>query len=87
MAAATVATGSASQDVYGNKRVSIATLTNPADTNTWDSGLRRVDAVFTQINESSASASDGVTATVSGGTVTLGVTGTVTSLFIMAIGN
>lgn len=84
MAAATVA--SSYGTVFGNKRISGATLTTPVDTNSWDSGLSRIDGVFTQLNEAAVSASDAVTCTVSGGVVTLAVTGTIDSLYIMAIG-
>lgn len=85
MAAATIA--ASGHTVFGNKRVAFATLTSPANTNTWTSGLNRIDAVFTQIVEGTAAAADAATVTVSGGEVTLGIAGTVDSLYVMAIGD
>lgn len=86
MAAATVASQSLG-NVMGNKRVSFATLTSPADTNTWESGLRLVEGVYCSIIEASGSASDAISpASISGGTITLDVQGTVDSAFITAFG-
>jgi hypothetical protein len=85
MAAATVATQALGL-VLGDRRVSVAKLSNVIDTNTWDTGLSLVEAAFTQINEATAAAADAVGITISGGTITFDVDGTISSLFVQAIG-
>jgi len=62
----------------GNQTLVTAEFTSPVDTNTWDTGLNTIRYVSLTIVESSGSASDALAvASVSGGTVTLDVQGTV----------
>jgi hypothetical protein len=61
------------------KTIVTATFTSPVDTNTWDTGLSVIDYVNVFPVEA-ADAADAVTAaSISGGVVTLGVAGTITS--------
>ena len=85
MAAATVTNQQTS--VVGNRRISTATFTTVADTNTWDTGLTALDFVAFTIEESSGSASDAISsASISGGIVTVDVQGTVDKAYAFAIG-
>ena len=77
MAAVTQTTNEFSQQ--GNKVVVTATFTDPIDTNTWETGLAVVDHVSIIPVEAAAAADAIQPSAISGGTVTIGVTGTVTS--------
>ena len=73
-------------NISGHKTVVTATLTSVLDTNTWDTGLAIVDHVSV-LRVEAADAADDLTATgISGGTVTFGVAGTITSARVRAEG-
>lgn len=74
-------------DIQGNRNVVTATFTSPADGDTWDTGLRTVEhATFTIVEASGAAADAICIGSISGGTITLDVSGTVTSARAMATG-
>jgi hypothetical protein len=75
---AAVTQGNNMYSQQGNKVVVTTTFTNPADTNTWATGLAVIDHVSLQITEA-ADAADSLGCTISGGTVTLTVAGTITA--------
>ena len=85
MAAATVvATPAAMNTVFGNKRIATITLTI-ANTNTWDTGLRRIDAAFASNNDTQ-DATDTISMAYSDGTITFTVANTITPVSVIAIG-
>jgi len=61
-------------------------LTAPANTNTWDSGLKVIHHVNISFPGGDLAALDAVSYTVSGGTVTFAVVGTARNLSVQAIG-
>ena len=74
-------------DVSGNRNVVTATFTAPLDGDTWDTGLRTVEHVDFTIVEASGAAADAIgIASISVGTVTLDVAGTVDTARARAIG-
>lgn len=86
MAAATIAL----QDVdlaFGNKRVTVARLTTPADTNTYDTALSRIDSVHLTRLGTSNVGNDTSVSSISGGVITLSVVGTALDVFVIAVGN
>lgn len=85
MAAATIAAGPTTASL-GTKRVVMATLTAPADTNTWDTGLESIDGVLLSFNSASTVAADSYGWTKSGGTITFELAGTARDIFVIAIG-
>jgi hypothetical protein len=87
VAAATVASGYPIRTVIGNKRVVIAKLTDPADTNTYDTGLYNIDGVWVSFNDADAVAADGTAYTFSGGTITFEIVGTARDVMVLAIGD
>lgn len=74
MAAATVTATRRSR--YGRQRVVEADFTAPANTNTWETGLKRVNSVVFSFPDGDLAAADSVSYTASGGTVTFAVVGT-----------
>ena len=65
-----------------------ATITSPSDAETWDTGLSTVDAAGFAIEEASGSASDAISiGSISNGTITLDVQGTVGSARAWAVGS
>ena len=86
MAAATISVSDLAFSM-GNKRVSTATLTSVANTNTFDTALSRIDTVQTQVNTLTDSAGGTlIKTTVSSGTVTFVVEGTMDTIYVTAIG-
>lgn len=81
-------TQSANQySIQGHKNVVTATFTSPLDGDTWDTGLRTVEHVSLTIVESTGAAGDALgVASISGGTVTLEVVGTVDAARAYAMG-
>jgi len=77
MAAVTQTTNEFSQQ--GNKVVVTATFSSPVDTNTWDTGLVIIDHFSFGLVEAAAAADQLTAASISGGVITLGVDGTITS--------
>lgn len=74
-------------DLVGSRWVVTAQFTSPADTNTWDTGLAVIDHASFTIVEASGSAADAIgVGSISGGTITLDVQGTVTSALARAEG-
>mgnify|MGYP001611697452 FL=1 len=64
--------------IYGHRNIVTATFTSPADTNTWDTGLRSISHAAVTIVEASGDAADAISvASISGGIVTLDGQGTV----------
>ncbi len=83
MAAATVA--SSQSNLVGIKRLRTAVLTEPADTNTWNTGLASIENL--QVTAAGAvAAADSTGWTISGGVVTFSVVGTARDLNVAAIG-
>jgi len=73
--------------IAGHRNIVTAEFTSPTDGDTWDTGLREVDSVQITIKESSGAAADAIgVASVSGGTVTLDVQGTVSAALARAEG-
>ena len=85
MAAVTVASGP-THHVVGNRRHVKATLTAPADADTWNTGLVVVEDVQIGFPAGNLAAADAVSYTVSGGTITFKVIGTARNLRVTAIG-
>lgn len=86
MAPATITSEEKGLVVIGNKRMAFARLSAVADTNTWDSGLTRIDvASVVQLGTQNAGNAIAIS-TFSGGTLTFGVTGTASDQFVVAIG-
>ena len=72
--------------VFGNKRVLLLTFGSITDGDTYATGLGKVDGAFTQISDAAAAA-DGLTITAkTSGTLTFGVTGTISGADVLAIG-
>lgn len=66
--------------IAGHRNEVTATFTSPLDGDTWDTGLRTVEHVSFTIVEASGAAADALSvASISVGTVTLDVAGTVDS--------
>ena len=85
MAAVTIASGP-SWNTRGAKRSVSATLTAPANDDTWVTGLTAVERVEISFPAGNLAAADAVSYTVSGGTVTFKVVGTARNLAVEAIG-
>ena len=65
-----------------------ATMTSPLDADTWDTGLSTVDAAGFAIVEASGAAADAIgIGSISSGTITLDVQGTVDSARAWAVGS
>lgn len=65
-----------------------ATFTSPLDADTWDTGLSTVDAAGFTIEEASGAAADALSVgSISNGTITLDVAGTVDSARAWAVGS
>ena len=84
MAAATVTATRRSRS--GRQRVVEADMTAPADTNTWETGLKTVHSVVFSFSAGNLAAADCVSYTASGGTVTFKVIGTARDLTAIARG-
>lgn len=88
MAAVTIASGP-ERTVIGNKRRVSATLTAPADGDTWDTGLVGIDpggVSITKIGTTQAAADDASVGSISGGVITFEITGTARNLLVSAVG-
>lgn len=84
MAAATVSSYTIQQ--MGNRRVVIASLTAPANNDTWDTGLKSIDYVGINFPNGDLAAADAISYTKSAGTVTIKVVGTARNLAMFVIG-
>lgn len=84
MAAATVASKRYSR--IGKQRVVTATLTAPANDDTWATGLTSIEKVTFAFPAGNLAAADSVSYTKSGGTVTIKVVGTARDLIATAYG-
>lgn len=67
----------------GNRMAVLATFTAIDNTNTWDTGLGKVEAVFITDGASGQTAG----ATYSGGTVTFALSGSLANAKVLAIGH
>lgn len=85
MAAATVA--SSVRTVFGNRHVTEAKLTAPADTNTYDTGLYNIDSAFITGVGTASSVAQVTIASISAGVITLSVIGTAIDCYVLAIGD
>lgn len=85
---AAITTSNEFNTVFGDKRITFATSSTLADTNTWNpKGINRLDVVFVQLTNAAANAGNEVEVNVSGNTATFRVVGTAASAFLLAIGN
>ena len=72
--------------VFGNKRITTATLGAIADGDTWASGLSSVSFAVAQITDAAAAADALTITSVANGTLTFGVAGTISGALVVAIG-
>lgn len=84
MAAATVA--STRTTVFGDRRVVLARLTDPADTNTWITGLQSIENVQLTFAEAAVAADSIAVASISGGTITFSQAGTARNVDALVVG-
>lgn len=86
MAAATVAVGPIFS-VFGNKRVELVTLTDPADTNTYTAQtMSTIEFVFCTFRDASTVAADSYAVELSGNVATLQLAGTARDVNLLLIG-
>lgn len=85
MAAATIASGPKFRR-SGRRRIVWATLTAPANDDTWATGLSSIEHVDIQFPAGNLAAADAVSYTASGGTLTFKVIGTARNLEVEVTG-
>ena len=78
---------STQQHRWGNKMGYTARLGAIADADTLATTLFRIEAVSFMREEAAAAADDLTVSSISGGTITFGVAGTVSGAYVTAIGN
>jgi hypothetical protein len=83
---AAVAATVVDRTIFGNKRILTATFGAIADTNTFATGMQKIEFAAAQITDAAAAADALTITSVASGIVTFGVAGTISGAMLLVIG-